>query len=215
MSPRVRAWAPAGLLVVGALLATLGVQAQRVMPLRAPLGATVPAQIAGYVSHDVPLSAGEAEAVGVDKYLARVYDDPDSTRGVAFTLYVGFYAQQMSGHTVHSPKNCLPGAGWQALGSRTDTVVTERGPVVVNRYLIQKEHEQALVFYWYQGRGRVAHDEYGVKWDLLRDAALRRRTDEALVRIVLPLRGSEADAEVLARKATQALVPAVFAALPS
>lgn len=214
MSPRVSAWAPTAVLLVGALLATVGVKAQRRIPLRSPLDAAVPAQIAGFASHDVPLSAGEAEAVGVDQYLARVYVDPDTTRGVAFTLYIGYYEQQMSGHTVHSPKNCLPGAGWEALASRTDTVVTDSGPVIVNRYLIQKERAQALVFYWYQGRGRVAHNEYGVKWDLLRDAALRRRTDEALVRIVLPLRGAEVDAEVLAAKVTQVLVPAVFTALP-
>jgi EpsI family protein len=155
------------------------------------------------------------EAAGVSNYLARIYIDPDTSRGVAFTLYIGYYAQQTQGHTVHSPKNCLPGAGWESLASRADTVATGRGAVVVNRNLIQKGREHALVFYWYEGRGRVAHDEYGVKWDLLRDAALRRRTDEALVRIVLPLYRSEADAEALAAKVTQALVPALFEALPS
>jgi len=208
-------WAPAAVLVAGALLATAGVEAQRSLPLRAPLGPTIPARIEGFGSRDEALSKEEADAVGVSEYLARVYLDPDTSRGVAFTLYIGYYAQQMQGRTVHSPKNCLPGAGWEPLASRADTVSTGRGPVVVNRYLIQKGREQALVFYWYQGRGRVAHDEYRVKWDLLRDAALRRRTDEALVRIVLPLHGSEADAEALAVKVTQTLVPAVFTALPA
>ena len=208
-------WTPAAVLVVGALLATVGVEAQRSLPLRAPLGPTIPARIEGFASRDVSIADAELQVVGVSDYLVRAYLDPDTSRGVAFTLYVGYYAQQSQGRTAHSPKNCLPGAGWEPLASRPDTVATDRGPVVVNRYLIQKGHQQALVFYWYQGRGRVAHDEYGVKWDLLRDATLRRRTDEALVRIVFPLRGGESDAEALARKVAQALVPAVFTALPA
>jgi EpsI family protein len=86
--------------------------------------------------------------------------------------------------------------------------------VRVNRYLLQKGAAQALVLYWYQGRGRVEHNEYVLKWDLLRDAALRQRSDEALVRVVVPLAGNEAAALDLARQAAQALIPAVDAALP-
>ena len=43
------------------------------------------------------------------------------------------------------------------------------------------------MYYWYQGRGRVAANEYAVKWQLLRDAARYGRTEEALVRVVVPL----------------------------
>lgn len=208
-------WAPALVLAAGAVLATAGVKAQRSLPLRAPLAEAIPRELEGMASRDFALSPGEAEVVGVSNYLVRAYQAADTTRGTAMTLYVGYYAQQAQGRTVHSPKNCLPGAGWEPLSSRPDTVVTDRGPVVVNRYLIQNGRAQALVFYWYQGRGRVAHDEYGVKWDLLRDAALKRRSDEALVRIVLPLTGAASEAEALAVRVTQRLVPAVFAALPS
>jgi EpsI family protein len=61
--------------------------------------------------------------------------------------------------------------------------------VTVRRYLLAKQASRALVYYWYQGRGRVSSNEYKVKWELLRDAALKGRTEEALVRIVLPLTG--------------------------
>ena len=66
----------------------------------------------------------------------------------------------------------------------------------VNRYVVEhKSGARALVFYWYQGRGRVAANEYAVKWELLRDAVLKRRTDEALVRVVFPLRAGEEKGE--------------------
>jgi EpsI family protein len=86
--------------------------------------------------------------------------------------------------------------------------------VTVNRYLLQNEGQRALVLYWYQGRGRVAHNEYAVKWDLLRDAALHRRSEEALVRVVVPVVESEGAAFELARSVASELIPFVQRALP-
>ena len=214
MSPPL-GWAPAVVLAVGAVLATAGVKAQRALPLRVPIAEAVPRQVDGLRSRDLALSEGEARAAGVTNYLVRVYEHEDSSRSVAFSLYVGYYDQQTQGRTIHSPKNCLPGAGWEPLASRPETVATPAGPVTVNRYLLQRRHEQALVLYWYQGRGRVAWNEYLVKWDLLRDAALRRRSDEALVRIVVPVRTTESDAAALGTRVARSVVPAVFAALPT
>ena len=84
----------------------------------------------------------------------------------------------------------------------------------VNRYLLQNGDARALVLYWYQGRGRVQASEYLVKWDLLRDAALKHRSDEALVRIVVPLVGPEENAFELAQSVAERLVPALDNALP-
>ena len=201
--------------MVGAVLATVGVKAQRALPLRVPLSDAVPRTFEGMPGRDLALSKDEAQAVAVTSYVVRLYQGPDSARGPGVTLYVGYYDRQTQGRTIHSPKNCLPGAGWEPLASRADTVATAAGPVTVNRYLLQRKQERALVLYWYQGRGRVAWNEYGVKWDLLRDAAIKRRSDEALVRIVVPVRTSEEDAQALGERMARAVVPAVFAALPA
>ena len=67
--------------------------------------------------------------------------------------------------------------------------------------------QKAVVYYWYQGRGRVESNEYRVKLQLLRDSALRGRTEEALVRVVVPVLGSEADAIAQARRVSTQLVP--------
>ena len=208
-------WAPAAVLALGAVLATAGVKAQRTVALRVPLAEAVPAEIGGSRGRDVVLSEGEVRVAGVTTYLARTYGNADSTGDAAFSLYIGYYAQQTQGQSVHSPKNCLPGAGWQPLTSQPETVAIGGGSVTVNRYLLQNGRQRALVLYWYQGRGRVAWNEYRVKWDLLRDAAVRRRSDEALVRIVVPVRGSEAAALQTARTVAATIVPAVASALPS
>ena len=212
---RSRRWAPALVLAVGALLATAGVAAQRSLPLRRALGEAVPADLAGYQGREVKLSEAEAQAVAVTSYLARAYLVADTAKAAAFSIYVGYYAQQAQGQTIHSPKNCLPGAGWEPLTSQPQRITTADGAVTVNRYLIQNRQQRALVLYWYQGRGRVAWNEYRVKWNLLRDAALRRRCDEALVRIVVPVTTTEAAAAAIGEQVAQVLVPALARALPA
>ena len=76
---------------------------------------------------------------------------------------------------------------------------------------------EAVVYYWYQGRGRVVANEYAVKLNLLRDAAFRGHTEEALVRIVLPVPGtdrSQAQADELGMRIATRLINEVDRALP-
>lgn len=215
MMTAISRWAPPAVLTLGAIL-TVGIDLQRDMPLRAPLDTTVPTEIAGFVGEDLTVSKQEQRVAGMSDYLYRVYAPPGAAEtAAAFSVYVGYYQSQTQGRTIHSPKNCLPGAGWEALASRTTVIATPEGPVRVHRYIIQNRDQQALVLYWYQGRGRVEANEYAVKLDLLRDAALRGRTEEALVRIVVPITDSEAAAGELAEATAAVLVPAVSAALPT
>jgi len=212
-------WAPASVLVVGAVLATAGVQAQRALPLRMPLAEAVPREIDGMRSRDGALSGAEARAVAATSYLVRAYESADGAHRTSLSLYVGYYDRQTQGRTIHSPKNCLPGAGWEPVASRPEAIDLPGGPIIVNRYLLQRRiqgrQEQALVLYWYQGRGRIAWNEYAVKWNLLWDAAVRRRSDEALVRVVVPVTGTETDAAALGTRAARAMVPALSGALPA
>jgi len=215
-------WALAGVLVVGAV-GTSKVLDQRIYPLRAPLETAVPALFATLPSEDVELSDIEVEVAGVTDYLMRVYQRTgteaaaDAAGAPWMSVYVGFYESQTRGKTIHSPKNCMPGSGWEALASRTVAIqLPGGGQVEVNRYLLVNEGQRVLVLYWYQGRGRVVASEYRAKWDLLRDASLRRRSDEALVRIVVPVvGGDEEDAFAAARDLARRLLPTLSEALPA
>ena len=164
------------------------------------------------------MSDEERTVLGVDNYVIRTYRpvsvDSAGAAAAAFSVYVGYYTSQMSGRTIHSPKNCLPGSGWEALSSSPATIATAAGAVTVNRYLLQNGDQKALALYWYQGRGRIESNEYVVKWDLLRDAALRRRSDEALVRILVPVAGDEEAAFDAAARIAAAIAPAVGSAVP-
>ena len=210
-------WAPAAVLLLGAV-ATVGIDRQTTMSLRAELRDAVPVEIAGLASRDIVISDQEVRVAGVTSYLMREYVSPVAdvdSAGAAFSVYVGYYASQTQGKTIHSPKNCLPGAGWEALQSQRVMLDTPTGAVPINRYLLQRDEQQALVVYWYQGRGRIESNEYLVKAQLLRDAALRGRTEEALVRIVVPIVTTEDAAYEVAANAARGIIGSVEAALPA
>lgn len=217
MKPNLLAWAPAVLLGAGAVF-TVGVDVQRALPLRSPLAASVPSTLLGHIGHDLVISDAEQRVAGMTDYLMRVYsasgEDTDQI-GAAFSVYVGYYDQQIQGRTIHSPKNCLPGSGWEAIASQPATIRTASGPVTLNRYLLQRGSARALVLYWYQGRGRIESNEYMVKWDLLRDAALRRRSDEALVRVLVPITDTEDRAFQLATQVAREIIPGIRSSLPT
>ena len=122
---------------------------------------------------------------GMTNFVARAYSR-DSV--LAFTTLVSYYDRQTRGKSIHSPRNCLPGAGWEVLVGGTETVSANGTNYVINRYMLQNRGARAVVYYWYQGRGRVVASEYAVKWNLLRDAAFLGHTEEALVRVVVPIR---------------------------
>jgi EpsI family protein len=207
-------WAPASILLAGVLLIA-GFDEQRVMPLREPLDSAVPLYIAGFRGFNMPLSPGERNVAGVSSYLLRTYSLPGTRRvREAFSVYIGYYEQQSQGKTIHSPRNCLPGAGWEPLTSYPVKIQTPQGTVTVNRYLLQRGEQRALVLYWYQGRGRVAHNEYLVKRDLLRDSALSGRSEEALVRVMVPIERDDDRAFRLASQVASLLIPAAGNALP-
>lgn len=205
-------WVPGGMLGVGCLF-TLFIDRQSEMPLAAPLS-TLPAQMAGFTGIDRIVSDEEQRVAGMTNYSFREFVRDSQ---VVFTTYVGYYDHQTQGKTIHTPKNCLPGSGWEALQQSEVAVETPQGTERVNRYLLQNGQQRVLVFYWYQGRGRVAANEYRVKWELLRDAAISGRSEEALVRIVVPIREnlSEQQAVELASDVAEVLIPSVYRVLPS
>jgi EpsI family protein len=128
---------------------------------------------------------------------------------------VGFYGSQKTGDTIHSPKNCLPGSGWDPVRAGQATIAVAGGrQIVVNEYVIQRDQDKQLVFYWYQGRGRVIASEYAAKFWMVTDAISKNRTDGALVRVITPIANNEAAAQARLVSFTQNLFPQLDEIIP-
>jgi EpsI family protein len=167
-----------------------------------------------------PLDPKILQVLGADDYLTRTYFAPDRS-GVG--LYIGYYGSQRQGDTMHSPQNCLPGAGWEPVSNTMLPVAVAasasgaaRQSIVVNRYVIQKGLDRQLVLYWYQSRGRVVASEYWSKFYLIHDAVRLNRTDGSLVRVIAPIvgEGGEARAEQAAVRFVRTLVSVLDPYLP-
>jgi len=175
----------------------------------------LPYSIGSWKGQEQPLEERIVKAVGVTDYTNRLYVNQKSE---PVELYIGYYASQRTGDTIHSPKNCLPGAGWDPIRSDYTTIQLTNGQrIVVNEYVIAQGLDKQLVFYWYQGRGRVVASEYWGKFWMISDAITRNRTDGALVRIITPITSaqdfSKAHAQLV--KFTQQLFPHLSEFIPN
>jgi EpsI family protein len=144
------------------------------------------------IGSDVRFDAETEKVLKADDYVSRNFE----SNGHNASLYVGYYMTQRNGSTYHSPLNCLPGSGWVMSDGGRITITPEKGrSFEANRYLIQNGDQRALMIYWYQGRGKAVASEYWAKIETVLDSVRRRRSDGALVRVMVPLGNSPADAE--------------------
>ena len=197
--------------------AAIVARAHRPQPLPPrPALASLPMTMGSWIGRDAgELSDQIVSALGVDDYTSRFYSGPD---GNTLSLYVGFYGAQRQGASIHSPLNCLPGAGWQPVRHEFLKIPVGDSAIQVNRIVILKGRARQVVLYWYQSHARVTASEYRAKMYSVLDALRTGRTDGALVRVISPAAAQDQAAEEAAaqRAATfvQLLYPLLGAYIP-
>jgi EpsI family protein len=111
-------------------------------------------------------------------------------------MFTAFYAQQRAGDTMHSPKYCLPGGGWEFADMRTISLDLPGPKVTVNRAVIQRGGERQIMLYWYQSPARIVASEYQNKFFLVWDGLVHGNQGGSIVRVMLP-DGPGAEAEAV------------------
>jgi len=161
---------------------------------------------------DTVMDAGTLGMLRMSDYLFRRYVDPT---GRSAWLYIGYWQSQRRGADIHSPKNCLPGGGWEPVETaRISIPVPGAAPITVNRYLIQKDRQMQVVIYWFQAQGTVVAGELDAKIAMVRSAVFRNRTDGALVRISSGVHGTIPETTEALVGYIQALYPVLRDYLP-
>jgi EpsI family protein len=185
-------------------------------PLVSPLS-LFPHAIGGWaMAQDVPLEQEVQDVLKADDTLNRVYVSPSRTYP-AF-LFIAYFKTQRYGQAPHSPKNCLPGSGWEPMetGRQTINVAGWNAPIVTNRYVVERGDQKSVVLYWYQTHNRIIASEYWAKFWLVVDSIRYGRSDTSLVKIVVPVR----DNNIGAATATgvqfiEVLFPSLLKQLPT
>ena len=168
-----------------------------VIPVSAPLS-RVSRVIDGWTGTNVPIDQETRDVLGAGDFLSRVYIRQDQSLPIG--LFIGYFPTQRQGDTIHSPKHCLPGAGWSFESSRYVNLRDANGKLhQVGEYVIGNGEMRQFVIYWYQAHGRSVANEYMAKFYLVTDAIRLDRTDGALVRVLTPIGNEEDTATARAR----------------
>jgi len=163
-------------------------------PVVAPLEG-FPTNVAGWQMYrDVKIEQETLDVLKADDTLNRVYVNP--TRDASTFLFIAFFKTQRYGQSPHSPKNCLPGNGYEPIESGVMTVAIpgRAEPIQVNRYVTARGDEKSVTLYWYQSHDRIIAGEFSARVWLIADSIRFHRSDTSLVKIVVPVRDGDADA---------------------
>jgi len=183
-------------------------------PLAAPLSG-FPAKVGDWrLQQEGVIDQETQDILKADDTLTRWYTSPEG----GANLFIAFFKTQRQGQSPHSPKNCLPGTGWQPSETgRIDVPIegADGGSIHINQYVVAKGSAQDVVLYWYQTQGRVIADEFAAKFYLISDSIRHHRSDTALVRVVVPIpQDRTKQAEQVGTDFVKAFYPVVKAYLP-
>ncbi len=168
-----------------------------------------PSQLGNWSGKDILLDKDTLKILGPGDFLVRSYSDPDSDVPHV-DLFVAYFPSQRAGDTIHSPQNCLPGAGWTAESNDRVTLSPPgHAPFPANRYVVARSGARKLVLYWYWAHDRGVASEYWAKFYLVKDAIRLNRSDGALVRIMADMSPDETP-----NAAEQRLLPFTYKMFP-
>jgi EpsI family protein len=173
----------------------------------------MPQSFGQWTAQDIPLTDDTLEVLGKGDFLNRIYTfqpQPGEASQPVISLFIGYFASQRTGQTMHSPQNCLPGAGWTFDSKQYSEIQDINGKNYnVGEYVISDGNSKQFVIYWYQAHGRSIPNEYVAKGYMVADAIRMNRTDGALVRVITQVRPSESVESAKARAVhfTQIMAP--------
>ena len=198
----------AAVLITAAAIFLHAHSGSEVFPARLPLK-SFPAELGNWQGTDVALDPEVLTVLGPGDFLLRVYHNSAQSQPY-IDLFIAYFASQRAGDTIHSPQNCLPGAGWTPIENHRITLsLAGHPPFPANRYVIAKGEAHEIVLYWYWAHDRGVASEYWAKFYLVADSIRMHRSDGALVRVTSQmLPGETPDA------AQQRLIPFVESVLP-
>jgi EpsI family protein len=207
-----RFWVVAILLAASALLLYKR-ESFELIPVSEPLS-QIPREIDDRTATDVPIDQETLDVLGVGDFSSRLY----TGAGAPVGLFIGYFPSQRTGVTIHSPKHCLPGAGWTFESSRyVNLKDVESKTHRVGEYIISNGDSRQFVIYWYQAHGRSVANEYMAKVYMVADAMRMNRTDGALVRVITPINPKEGTdaARARAEEFTAQLAPMLPRFIPN
>lgn len=199
----------AGIAIVLSVLvgaAGYGLRSQRAAPESGSLQLDrLPLQFDRYLGTEEWFDSSTYAVLGADTTTLRRYDGGE---GIPIWLFAAYFGSQNYGEQIHSPRNCLPGGGWNILSlERVPVNLPGRGDVITNRLLIESEGVRQVMYYFFLTRMGPVASEYRLKFELARAALTFQPRDAMFVRVSTPV--TEDGAEAAHERCRQLLTSAM------
>jgi EpsI family protein len=144
-------------------------------------------------------------------YLSRSYEGPRVSR---IGLYIGYHDGGKESGEIHSPKNCLPGNGWQQVSNERMHLNTQLNKISLIKAVYQKGDTRELFLYWFQVQDKTLSNEYSLKLAGISNSIIHGRKDAAFIRISVPFEVDEHEAEAAGVSFIQDFYPLIREFLP-
>ncbi len=202
----------AGILVCQSVI-YYGLAQHEVIPQGPPWN-TFPSQIGNWsLESEVPPDEASLAQLQPDDYLSRDYVAGDNR----VNLFVAYFKTQRTGHAPHSPKACLPGAGWQPVSAAVLPIAVPQSGVTINanQYVVRRAGVEMAVFYWYQTGHRTIANEYLFQLYAVPELLSHGRTDVAFIRVITEITNGLEGARKTALDFIRQSFPQVRSHIPS
>ncbi|MGV8048745.1 MAG: exosortase C-terminal domain/associated protein EpsI [Anaerolineaceae bacterium] len=171
---------------------------------------TFPMQIGEWTGKQNRFDERVYDSLGADDTLLGIYTNHD---GRQIEIFLSFYNSQREGRQIHSPRNCMPGAGWTITESSREEVGNPHGSpsrLSFTKLIMEKANEKMIMLYCYRSGGKYVASEYAFKLNLVLDSIFRQRSDGMFIRLTCMLKSDDATTEFRYMQGfTELLIPLI------
>jgi EpsI family protein len=137
----------------------------------------------------VELDRGIVESLELDDYVNHNFSNGSKT----VSLYIGYYLTSKKVGAAHSPLVCFPGQGWHLSDSENKTLKVGEEKINLAKMIGSIGTRKELLIYWFQAYDRTSPGTFLQKLYTLWSKFHNGRTDNAFVRITVPIQGKSID----------------------
>jgi EpsI family protein len=175
---------------------------------------TFPAHIGGWsLEQEVLPDEASLAQLQPDDYLSRDYISGSQR----VDLFVAYFKTERTGHAPHSPKACLPGAGWQPVSADLLPIAVPQSGVTIdaNQYVVRRGDVDMAVFYWYQNARRTIANEVMFQVYAVPELLYHGRTDITFIRVITEITNGLDNARNTALDFIRQIYPEIKAHIPA
>lgn len=164
----------------------------------------IPTTILSWDSTDIKLDSNAYKMLSPDAYIWRSYLS-DREPPVDFLVIFGH-----SKNTFHSPGFCLPGSGWQVIRKESILFDYGDGRLPMTLFEIQKGEQRRLVLFSFLAGNQGTTSLIQHNWNLLVNRVLHRSEGGAMIRMIIPLVGTEKHTLESGKRFAKIALPALY-----